>query len=351
MKYLYFLYRYEDFAKNSVPGRMLGLVMQKRFAGTAPLNIYIECTVEKILHDGKKATTLKTNKGDLALGNAKLILAMGALPPTTLMLNSFPKVDFPLLANIGERFTSHFISSIIARVPRKKFPNIKNFGDLEIAAIYVAGVDRKSRLQYHIQLSAVASDRPADTIPDTIRHLPDVVAAPSHEQLATSRDHIVFVCACLGQLDHENPDNWFRLNDYDDITCNTTLQVLANDEDNELWDIMDDDTFKILEEELINGGDKLEYWHPNGASGTWEDSRPTKEMIRVPALVHEASTMWIGDDNDKEAPVGLDYRPKGVENVYITGGSLWPTGASWNPTPTMVALATHLADNLEPKSA
>ena len=323
--------------------------MDKRFSNTAPLKIYIECTVEKILHDGKKATTLKTNKGDLALGNAKLILALGALPPTTLMLNSFPKVDFPLLANIGERFTSHFISSIIARVPRKKFPNSNNFGDLEIAAIYVAGVDKKSRLQFHIQLSAVASDRPANAVYDTIRHLPDVVASPSHEQLASSTKHIVFVCACLGQLDHNNPDNWFRLNDYDDITCNTTLQVLANDKDNELWDIMDDTTFKILEEEIIAGRDKLEYWHTNGNSGTWESSRPTAEMIRVPGLVHEASTMWIGDD--KDAPVGLDYRPKGVDNVYITGGSLWPTGASWNPTPTMVAMATHLADTVEPKSA
>jgi len=327
---------------------MLELVMRKKFEKTAPLKIYIECTVEKILHDGKKATTLKTNKGDLALGNAKLILAMGALPPTTLMLNSFPKTDFPLLANMGERFTSHFISSIIARVPYKKFPNSSNFGDLEIAAIYVAGVNKKSNLQFHIQLSAVQSDRPSESISDTIRHLPDVVAAPSYEQLATSRKHIVFVCACLGQLDHNNPDSWFRLNEYDDITCNTTLQVLANDRDNELWDTMDNTTFKILEEEIILG-DKLEYWHPEGNSGSWKDVRPTKEMIRVPGLVHEASTMWIGDDD--KAPVGLDYRPKGVENVYITGGSLWPTGASWNPTPTMVSLAMHLADNLEPKSA
>ena len=132
---MFLLRRYEDFAKNSVPGKMLELVMEKRFSNIAPLKIYIKCTVEKILHDGKKATTLKTNKGDLALGNAKLILALGALPPTTLMLNSFPKVDFPLLANMGERFTSHFISSIIARVPHKQFPNAKNFGDLEIATM------------------------------------------------------------------------------------------------------------------------------------------------------------------------------------------------------------------------
>ena len=39
-------------------------------------------------------------------------------------------------------------------------------------------------------------------------------------------------------------------------------------------------------------------------------------MIRVPATVHEASTMWMGGD-DEESPVCLDYRPKGVENVYM----------------------------------
>jgi choline dehydrogenase-like flavoprotein len=42
--------------------------------------------------------------------------------------------------------------------------------------------------------------------------------------------------------------------------------------------------------------------------------------------------------------VGLDYRPRGVENVYVTGAGLWPTSGSWNPTLTMVALAQHLAD-------
>jgi choline dehydrogenase-like flavoprotein len=33
-----------------------------------------------------------------------------------------------------------------------------------------------------------------------------------------------------------------------------------------------------------------------------------------------------------------------VENVFVTGGGLWPTGGSWNPTMTMVALAQDLAD-------
>ena len=51
-------------------------------------------------------------------------------------------------------------------------------------------------------------------------------------------------------------------------------------------------------------------------------------MIRKLVTVHEASTMWIGRKEDKAAPVDLDYRPKGVDNIYITGASLYPTGAS-----------------------
>ena len=72
-------------------------------------------------------------------------------------------------------------------------------------------------------------------------------------------------------------------------------------------------------------------------------------MICKEATVHEASTMWIGGEQEKAAPVGLDYHPKGVDNVYITGGFLYSTGASWNPTDVMAAMAMHLGDLLEPK--
>jgi choline dehydrogenase-like flavoprotein len=60
--------------------------------------------------------------------------------------------------------------------------------------------------------------------------------------------------------------------------------------------------------------------------------------------VHEGSTLYLGQDDG--APVGLDYRLNGVQNVFVTGGCLWPTAGSWNPTMTMVALTQHLADTL-----
>ena len=42
-------------------------------------------------------------------------------------------------------------------------------------------------------------------------------------------------------------------------------------------------------------------------------------------------------------PVDLNYRLKGVENVYLTTAALdlWPTGGSWNPTCTVSGMAMH----------
>jgi hypothetical protein len=350
------IFRYEDYQKYSVSGPLLDLLLVTKYktrkGEKQPLQIMLGCLVKKIVQESGKAITLETSKGEFTLGDAKLILAMGTLPPTTLMLNSFPSTSFSMLSGIGNRFTSHFISSIIARIPlTDDIAGISNWysslrellkGKLEMAAVYIAGENPVSKHQFHIQLTAIIDETPEENIYGIMRYLPDVVAAPSLEQRRTSKDplHIIFACACLGQLDHNNEDNWFRLNNDADITSNTTLQVVANDKDNALWNTMDESTFEILEN-FLDSGDQLEYWHSN----TWKTGRPTAELIRVPSLVHDASTMWIGDD--ESAPVGLDYRFRGVDNVYLTGGALWPTGASWNPACAMSALAMHLADKLD----
>ncbi|WP_287310440.1 GMC oxidoreductase [Moorena sp. SIO1G6] len=263
-------------------------------------------------------------------------------------MNSFPQAK-----NAGKRFTAHFISAIVARIPREDFLEIFDWEEsikddlrkknLELAAIYLAGVDQETQGQYHIQLSAISDPDPTNKthIDTAARNMPDVVATASPQQLETSTDYIVFVCAVLGEL-FDNPGNGLQKNDGDDPTTNVTLQVLETDKDLSLWDTMDKATFEVIEQGLSpKGKDRVEYWHGDPDTGQWKRER---HKTRVPGLVHEASTMWIGDD--EEAVVGLDYRLKGVENVYITGASLWPTGGSWNPTLTMVALAQHLADNV-----
>jgi len=341
-----------DFAKFSTPAPLLDLVdRQARLAAAktgAPLSIATECVVEQILQQDGVATALATTRGVVNIGDAKVILAMGALPPATLLLNSFPEV-----AKVGERFTAHFITSVVARIPRADYPfggelAAMELAAMELAAIYMAGRSPGSNMQYHVQLSVLSDLNPVANAQRAARYAPDVVATASPEQLRTSSDYLVFVCAVLGELDAANPDSWMRPNEQADPTTNVTLQVLANAVDATTWDGMDAATFDMLEQALSpRGAASVEYWHgdPGTETGTWTTTRPAETERRVPALVHEGSPLWI-DANPSEGVVAEDYRPHGVDNVYVTGAGLWPTSGSWNPTLTMVALAQDLADRL-----
>jgi len=241
----------------------------------------------------------------------------------------------------GDRFTAHFITSVVARVPRKDFDFGERIGELELAAIYLAGKNKNNDMQYHVQLSVLSDRDPAKNADKAARCMPDVVATASMAQLLSSEEYLVFVCAVLGEVDFRNPKNHFRRNGELDPTTNVTLQVLANENDQMTWDTMDAGTFQMMERVFAPKGN-VEYWHGDPNTGTWSSKQPTIEERRVGGLVHEGSTLWIGAGHD--GVVGLDYRPNGSENVFVTGGALWPASGSWNPTMTMVALAQDLAD-------
>ncbi|MBC5839041.1 GMC oxidoreductase [Flavobacterium muglaense] len=333
-----------DFAKFSTPSVLLELVslqseLSKKGKGS-PLKMVANCIVSKIYQQEGVATALETSRGVVNIGNAKLILAMGTLPPATLLMNSFPQVK-----RAGERFTAHFITSIVARIPRKDFDFASKLNELELAAIYMAGVNPDSGMQYHVQLSVLSDKDPLKNSQKAARYMPDVVATASMAQLTSSDDYLVFVCAVLGEMDFRNPENYLRLNGQSDPTTNVNLQALASEKDLQTWETMDNATFQMLENALSpKGSNRVEYWHGDPNEGAWHKEQPSKLKRRVGGLVHEGSSLWIGKGN--EGVVGLDYRPNGVENVYVTGGALWPASGSWNPTMTMVALAQDLADNL-----
>ncbi|CAF1134365.1 unnamed protein product [Adineta ricciae] len=303
------------------------------------VTIIFDCTVNRIVHDGHKATRLRTRQGSISLSNnAKLILAMSTLPATTLVLNSFSETEFPLLANVGKRFTAHFVSSVTARVPRHHLLPLPNdAAEVQLGALYIPGM--KEGAQYHLQLSAVAYTKNSNG--DDIHKICKKYSANSisKECIDTSQDSVIVSCSTLGELDHKNKNNQFNLmnNDHDDLTSNGKLTLQLNEQDQQLWNWMDNVTFKVMNK--LSSNDDLEYWHENNQ--TWKKDLPSSDQIRKNCAVHDASTMWIGDI---DAPVQLDYRLRGVDNVYITGGALWPTGGSWNPVVTIVAMAMHLAD-------
>jgi choline dehydrogenase-like flavoprotein len=247
------------------------------------------------------------------------------------------------LPNAGKRYTGHFMSHVTARVKRSAFHKV---APLELGALYLDGKDAQG-LQYHVQASAFASTNPiADQ--DTIAHeAPDAAAVASLPQLIGSEDYVVFVCATLGEVSEKNAQNWIKLNDGKDETCNIALQLIPGKEDKQLWDTLDEATYQTIQALTTSGSSSpaIEYWVDDGNTGCWQAGRPAQTQIRLNIIVHEASPLWMGKD-PATSVVGLDYRPHGVKNVYLTGASIFPTSGSWNPTLTMCGFAQDLADRL-----
>lgn len=96
-----------------------------------------------------------------------------------------------------------------------------------------------------------------------LRYMPDVVATASPEQLLSSKGHVVFICAVLGEMAHTNEDAKFLANPSDaDPTTNSILRMKSNgDKDKVTWDAMDDFTFAMLETVLARGA------NPGNAQG------------------------------------------------------------------------------------
>jgi hypothetical protein len=327
------------FKKFSVPGPLLALKEKQEKLGKGSLTIATRCAVEALDDDGTgQVAALVTSRGKVPVGDGKVILAAGAIPPATLLLSSYGEK----MALAGKRLTAHFLTHIAARVPRTAFSTLPD--RLQIGAMYLAGLDDNQH-QYHVQITGVASPDPENEAADAARECPDYAAAATPQQLAGSSDHVVFVCATLGEIGEGNPENWVRPNAGTDPTTNVTLQVVPDADDMKLWDVMDQATLETID--AMAGSGAVEYWNESPSSpggGSWSTRPPDEQERRIPGLVHEAGPVWMGEEGS--SVVGPDFRPWGVANVYVTGAGLFPTSGSWNPTLTMCGLAQHLADTL-----
>jgi hypothetical protein len=331
------------FHKFSTVGTLLGLQQrQKALAACGQgreLAIVDRCTVELLLHDGDgRVTTLETGCGPIRVGDAKIVLAMGAIPSATLLMNSFGD----LLPHAGKRYTGHLMSRFTARVSRAAF---RQAGALELGAHVLHG-RAENGLQYQVQVSAFASSDPARDAATIAAEAPDAVPSPA--QLQGSEDWVLFVCTALGEVGEANGDNWMRLDGGADPTTNMTVQLQAGPMETTLWDVMDDavcQTIAALASRDAAAPAAVEYWIDEGESGCWHGVRPPRRQVRSHLVVDEASPLWIGEDPSSSV-VGLDYRPHGVRNVHVTGAALFPTTGSWNPTLTVCGLAQDLADRI-----
>jgi hypothetical protein len=122
------------------------------------------------------------------------------------------------------------------------------------------------------------------------------------------------VCASLGELYEFNRDSFLQLNNGEDPSTNVKLQFTLDEKDRKLWDTMDEATYQTIN--VMAGGktleDTIEYW--DVYKGVWAKAKQPREAIRIPGIVHEASTAFVGP---KKEGGSLDdsYRPHGLENV------------------------------------
>lgn len=151
-------------------------------------------------------------------------------------------------------------------------------------------------------------------------------------------------------MNEHNANSWIEPNTQDpDVTTNVTLQVTLTDEDRHLWDVMDQATYGTLALHFVHlscrsltillilrydaiavMADKkareVEYWHNDGTGNAgWRREKPPTAEVRVPGVVHESSTLYMGNKSDPSAAADENYRPYGCENVYVTGAALFPS--------------------------
>lgn len=264
------------FDKFSTPGPLLEVYEQQRHRAKQtpptghPLMIATDVAVHAFETDPEdpdnRPAVLHTSRGALCFPKLKtnVILATGVFPATTILMNSIPK---ELEGRAGTRVGGHFLTHIAARFPLPKpLHGMKYENHLEIGAQYISGEDPETRLQFHIQVTAIHSPNPQHDAADAGRLCPDYAAAASLEQLEGSERYVVVgefmmfptyilrqlisfaVCAALGELDEQSADSWVKHHAANpDPTTNIRLQVLPNEKVEKLWNCMDDATSVVLQ--------------------------------------------------------------------------------------------------------
>ncbi|MFF2627546.1 GMC oxidoreductase [Kitasatospora griseola] len=289
------------------------------------------CKVVGLACEDGRVTAVRTTRGELAVGGARIVLATGTVENTELVLRSLPPSATRLA---GSNLAGNAASFFNCRVPRAAFEDLATDRP-ELAALYLDGATEDREFVLH--LSASATVDPGRDVETVYRLLPDVFGEGTPERL-TDPDHVVFLVNGVTELAGVRAaDSPSRV--YLDADGATVGAFHLDESDRRAWDALDRTTDEVLR--LVAGDSALEYWSPEHRR--WE-SEPVAAR-RMPFAFLEAGTLWMGE-SPEESVTDLHGRLHGLDNLYVTGGALFPTRGSWNPLLTMAALALRLARHL-----
>ncbi|PJJ05053.1 choline dehydrogenase-like flavoprotein [Streptomyces sp. 2333.5] len=295
------------------------------------LTVVTECEVLRLYEENGRATAAATTQGTLhGLEDAAVVLAHGTVETTKVVLSSFPGSRIPLA---GRNLNGHVGTWFTCRVPRAAFPALPS--SYQAAAFYLDG-GTKTR-QFHVDINASATSDSARDVEDIYRLVPDIFRADALQQLCDD-EHVVLFMHGIGEVAGERgpqAPGRVRLDDAGETVVTTHLDA----EDVRMWDAMDDAMTELVG--TLAQGAPVEFWSPS--ERRWTPKGPVEH--RQTFLMHECGTLWMGHD-PAESVTDLTGRLHAVDNVYLSTAAVFPTGGSWNPTLTMVAMARRLARHL-----
>ncbi|QSX29400.1 GMC family oxidoreductase [Shewanella cyperi] len=297
------------------------------------LKVVVNAEVEKLIAHNGQVTEIQTRDGNLKVGNAKLILACNTLEAGFILTRSFPQDPLP-----GNNLCGHIRSWLAARIPASAIPALTD--GLQAVAFYLPGKDAATGRLMHTHISVVHNPTPAASAEVLYRILPD---ASTPEAVATYQDpnYVVIMLHSMGEfLGERAPGSWNRVGTSASGVSEVFIEMQPEDE--AFWQAMDRTTFDVMQ--ALAGNADIEYQHNHSdGSFSWEKTKPAS--IRNQGLVHEAGTLWMGD-NPTTSVCRANGQLHKYPNVFGLGSMLFPRPGSWNPTLTGMAQAFALAREL-----
>ncbi len=284
------------------------------------LMIATQTHVERLTIENGALTAVVTDQGVVEIGaGTNVILALGAIESTRLLLSA---VNNPL---IGCNLRGHVLSEIICRVPRAAIPNLPD--EIETALLILQG--RIGGRHFHLQLSAVSIGSDASRAKDRLaREIPGVGGADLFENF--SPEDVMLSIIGVGETGGEHSAlalNRVRLDAGEEPGSRAEIFFQPGALDNQVWDAMEAAIDDVVAAVISR------------AAPRWESRR------RPDLLVHEAGTLWMGADPGTSV-TDLWGRVHGVENLFVSGTSLFPSVGSHNGSLAAAGLALRLADRL-----
>ncbi|HBF29476.1 GMC oxidoreductase [Rhizobium sp.] len=281
--------------------------------------------------DGRITTLHLTNPNavsdvttPLNVGGAHVILANNTLEAASLALTALP--DHPLL---GQNLSVHNRSALTMRIPVKQFPEIEK--ELQVCSFYQLGQVDRERF-YHAHISVVYNPYPHEDRATLYRVLPDA-SSPQSLRIYTDPDYVYVLIQTLGEvLGERSAQSWNNVTRVDGETV-VTLEI--RDADEAAWKKMDAFSHDIAH--VLAAGASVEYQQ---ADESWTSHPPAN--LRSNMVFHEAGTLWMGED-PATSVTDLQGRVHALGNLWGTGGMLFPSPGSWNPTFTGIAMTFRLA--------